>query len=107
MTDLIDKDDKGQVKGDNRIAQRAITVYAGIVTLILFYFLFSINIKDQPTPLDTTDINEIQESYSMLAGICVTVGECGNNQVVIGLEKNRTSELFYHLLLWKKKLGED
>lgn len=107
MSNVLDNQEKknreNAIKGFINII---VYLYAGILTLILIALLSGIKVKTSPTPLVAEEVSEIQESYSMLAGICINVGECGNDQVVIGLEKNRISQQVYTFLVWKSTEAE-
>ena len=84
-----------------RLINLIVYIYAAILTIILVSLLSGINIKTSPTPLEADDPTEIHASYSRLACICINVGECGNDQVVLGLESNTVSKKFYQFLVWK------
>ena len=102
-TVLDNQEKKASENSIKRWMNVIVYIYAGVLTLILAAVLSGIKIKTTPTPLEAEAVTEIQESYSMLAGICINVGECGNDQVVIGLEKNGISQKLYKFLVWKSK----
>ena len=103
MSKIIDSETTDtSTGGTSSILQIFINCYAFLLTLVLALVFFGLEIKTEPSPVDSSDVLEIQSSYSMLAGICINVGDCGGNQVVLGLEKNSISEQLYHFLLWKK-----
>lgn len=102
MSTVLDSQEKSaHTSGWGRIMNFIIYAYALLLTLFIIILLTGIDVKTMPTPMEAEDPAEIQESYSMLAGICINVGECGNDQVVIGLKKNKVSERFYDFLVWK------
>lgn len=103
MRKIIDSElDKTPQNRKINYFQILVNIYAVVLSIVLITLLSSLNIKTEPSPLETTDVLEIQASYSMLAGLCITVGDCGNDQVVLGLEKNTISSQLYQFLIWKK-----
>ena len=103
MRKVIDSDLASRTPGHKKnYLQIIVNIYAILLSIFLIVLLSSLNIKTEPSPLETTDVLEIQSSYSMLAGLCINVGDCGNDQIVLGLKKNAISKQFYQYLVWKK-----
>jgi hypothetical protein len=104
MSTVLDSHEKNaKASRWGNIINYIVYAYALLLTLMVIIVLKGIDIKTVPTPMEAEDPSEIQESYSMLAGICINVGECGNDQVVVGLKKNKVSERFYDFLVWKSQ----
>lgn len=103
MSKLIDNELPPAGISIKKIVQRLINLYALFISSFLLLFFLNLNIKTQPTPLAAENALEVQSSYSMLAGICINVGDCGNDQVVLGLKDNIVSQKLYQFLIWKQR----
>ena len=105
MAEVLDKEfKKVPERKTTRIVRLVVYAYATFLTILFLLFFLFVEVKVEPSPMEATEPVEIQTQYAMLAGICVSVGECGNDQVVIGLEKNRVSKGLYRFLVWKRDL---
>ena len=105
MAEVLDKEFKKIPESKGQRALRlAIYIYATLLTFLLLLFLIFVDVKVDPSPMEATEPSQIQSEYAMLAGICVSVGDCGNDQVVVGLEKNLVSKGLYRFLVWKRDL---